>query len=231
MATDTQNANATDDVTQDDAASRDGGGVGAGQATQTQAQQAPPTPEETRSELEREKAEKARLQKVLNETNRRAAADRKRLEDIDRQEQERKAAQLSDSDRARQEAEETAQRLRDAERERDEAKQEALQVRISLQVEREAREIGFKYPEDVCKLIDADRIEVDENGKISGVKEAVKRLAADRPGLLVAPPTGGSPAAMTTRRPGSGPSGQANAGQQQAVDIEAEMRRAVRYPA
>jgi hypothetical protein len=63
----------------------------------------------------------------------------------------------------------------------------------------------FADPELAPKLVDRDQIEYDpETGKFSRVKEAVERVLRDHPGLATAQRGGGSPAAMRTKRPGTG---------------------------
>jgi hypothetical protein len=153
------------------------------------------------------RAELERTKKALAESNRRNAGDRKFREEYERAEEERKANQLSDAERLNKQAQDEARRRQEVESERDQLRRENLGLRIARMVEREAIKTGFQYPEDVEKLIDRETIEVDEDGKILGVKEAVKKLATERPGLLTTPSGGGSPAAMNTRRPGDARTG------------------------
>jgi hypothetical protein len=175
-----------------------------------------------------------RTRKALADANRKAETERKqykaareRLDDLDRAAEERRKEELPEVERLRNDL-----RARDAEiRAREgrvaELERESTALRIAHQVEREAQKAGFLYPEDVPKLVDASRIEVEpETGRILGVKEAVERLAKDRPGLLAAPRGGGSPAAVPQRRPVAG-----GANEAPPVDMRAELRRHVRYPA
>jgi chromosome segregation ATPase len=214
-ATQTQQA---EDETLDETAGRDGGEENQGQTKQTQAQ---PTVEELQAELDRTKAETERLKKAQAETNRKAAADRNRLADIDRQEEERKAAEMSEAERVRKNAEETARKLAVAEERATSAERQLQEFRISIMVEREAGKAGFQYPEDVYRLIDREMIEVDgETSKITGVKQAVEKLAKERPGILSAQRGGGTPPRETPRYPnrqqpsGSGATPEARAEEQ-----------------
>lgn len=147
----------------------------------------PEDPDELRSELERTRS-------ALAKTNRESAERRRRLEDLERAEEERKTAQLSESDRVKRDREEAERRAKEAEQKADLLSAQLQAERIDRAVERAAFDLGFEYPQDVPKLIDRERIEVDqETGKILGVKEAVDRLVKDRPALLSVRRGGGTP--------------------------------------
>ena len=96
---------------------------------------------------------------------------------------------------------------------------------IASVVQREAAAIGFVHADLVHKLVDHSLIKVGPSGEITGAREAVERLARDRPALISAPHGGGSPAARDSRRDGRP---QQPAGQP-AVNIEAELRKHVNY--
>ena len=57
-------------------------------------------------------------------------------------------------------------------------------LRISTAVEREAIRMGFLHPEDVLKLIASSSLEVTEAGEVKGAKEAVEKLAKERPEMV-----------------------------------------------
>lgn len=189
---------AADDQQIDDAAADGRGQAETAARDRTQAPQDDDhasDPAELRRELDR-------LRSSLRETNRKATADRLRKEELEREREEREAAKLSDEERRSRELRATAERNATLEREAEALKAQLLAVRVDHAIEREAAAI-FEYPEDIPKLIDRDRIEVDEaTGKFVGVKEAVKRLADQRPGLLRQRAGGGTPPREGPRRPG-----------------------------
>lgn len=157
----------------------------------------PEDPDELRAELERSRA-------ALAKVNRESAERRRRLEDLERAEEERTRAQMSETDRQKREREDAERRAREAEDRAREVETLLASERIDRAVERAAMELGFEYPQDVPKLIDRSRIDVDEEtGKILGVKEAVDKLLKERPALLSVRRGGGTPQrdAAGARRP------------------------------
>jgi hypothetical protein len=152
------------------------------------------------------KAELERLRKAHAETNRRYAADRHRLEEIDRAAEERRKEELPEVERVRADL-----KARDAEiRARDDhirqLEREADDLRIDILVIQEAAG-KFKYPKAALKLIDRGRIQVDPDTREvlpSTVKDAIKRVLDEFRDLAVAEPGGGSPAARIGARPAAG---------------------------
>lgn len=199
-------------------------------AKATAASAPPAKPREMPETLEDAQAELERTRTALAKANREATDRRKRVEEFEAAEEEKKNAQLTEAEKARKQSEVQAKKLTDAEADRDALRAELLQVRIAHAVEREATAAGFQYPEIVASLIEADRIEVDpDTGKFTGVKEAVNRVAKDRPGLLSAPRGGGTPARTgPTPRPGQ-PNGKPAGQQQQPPELTDELRQSGRY--
>jgi hypothetical protein len=158
-------------------------------------------PDKSTDEL---KAEADKLRKQLKETNRKAAADRLRLEEIDREKQEREDAKLSETAKQKKRADAETDARRQLEAEVAKLKADLLNREMDQHIRKAAQGI-FNDPELAPKLVDRDQIEYDpETGKFSRVKEAVERVLRDHPGLATAQRGGGSPAAMRTRRPGQG---------------------------
>jgi hypothetical protein len=209
MATDTDTT--TDDTTQDD--------TSAETATKSGAD---PTTDKATESL---KAESERLKKALHEANRKAAADRKRLEDIDNEAKERENAKLGESERLKKQLKEYEDKAREAEQRAADAEAAVLAARINQEIERAA--IGhFIHPELASQVVDRERITHDpDTGKISGIKDAIEAVLKKYPGLALAQRGGGSPAAMTPKRPGGG--GAAAGGEKQ--DLRAEFARAGNY--
>jgi hypothetical protein len=160
--------------------------------------EAPADPDEVKAELDR-------TRDALKKANREAAERRRRLEELEQAEADRKRDQMSEAERIKADRAEADRRAREAEDRAKRAEAALLSERINSAVERAAMEAGFEYPQDVPKLIDRDRIVVDdETGQIEikTVRDAVERLAKDRPGLVNARRGGGTPVRETQpRRP------------------------------
>lgn len=192
---------ATEDIETQDETTEDVETRQAETATEAAATEADETQGKSAQELA---AEAERLRRQLKETNRKAAADRLRLAEIDREKQEKEDAKLSETARLKKQlkAEEDARRAAEARAEK--LQGDLINRRIDQEIERAA--IGqFEYPQAASKLVDRSRIEYDpESDKVTGIKDALERLIKEYPGMATAKRGGGSPAAMTVRRPGAG---------------------------
>jgi uncharacterized membrane protein YqiK len=150
------------------------------------------------------RAENERIKKALAEANRKATADRKRLEDIDREKQEREDEKLGEGERLKKQLKESDDRARESEQRAAKLEDDLLQSRIDQAIERAAAPL-FLHPEVASRLVDRARILHDpETGKITGIKDALEAVLKQYPGLALANRGGGSPQAMRTRRPGDG---------------------------
>jgi vancomycin resistance protein YoaR len=185
MATDTDTTTETDETTQDDpqavtAAEK----AGADKATETL------------------KAEAERLRKALSEANRKALADRKRLEDIDKENEARETAKLGEAEQLKRQLKALEAEKRAAEHEAAQLKADLLTKRIDTEIERAA--MGqFLHPELAPQVVDRERINHDpDTGKISGIKDAIEAVLKKYPGLGSAQRGGGSPQAMRTKQSG-----------------------------
>jgi hypothetical protein len=211
MATDTDTK--TDDPTHDDPPAET--------ATKTGAD---PTTDKETAQL---KAENERIKKALAETNRKAAADRKFREDVERERQEQEDAKLG-------EAEQLRKQLKALEAEKRAAEQETIQLKADLVERKIAEAIGwaaaghFLHPEIAAQVVDRERITYDpDTGKITGIKDAIDAVLKKYPGLGTAQRGGGSPAAMRVRQPGGGGGGGGET--DQMASIREEMARMVDY--
>lgn len=164
------------------------------------------------------RAENERIKKALSEANRKALADRKRLEDIDREKQQQEDMKLGEAEQLRKQLKGFEDRIREADRLRADAEAAVVAERINREIERAAIPL-FTHPELASQVVDRDRIVYDpETSKISGIKDAIEAVLKKYPGLGLGARGGGSPAAMTPRRPGNG------GGSQTPVDRMAEIR-------
>jgi hypothetical protein len=115
------------------------------------------------------KAELERVKKALREANRESAERRKRLEELESAETARQQAAMTEAERLK------AEKIQ-AEKERDEERAARKRDRIETAFVIEAAKQGAKYPEDVYRLADTAGVVVGDDGKITGVAEAVKSL-------------------------------------------------------
>jgi hypothetical protein len=139
------------------------------------------------------KAEVARLKAFNKKANDESAARRKRLEELERAQEERENAQLGEKDRLQKERDDFAKRLAERERLDAERQEQIKSLTIRHAVEEEARRLNFEYPDLVPAMLPRGEVELDEDGKVIGAKAAVEKLAKDRPGLVTASRGGGTP--------------------------------------
>ena len=148
------------------------------------------------------KSEVERLRQQTRQKDADAKRLRQKLEDFERKAREEEDAKLGETERLQKARDEAARKAAEAESAAARARAELIEERINLAVEREAAKQGFSYPDKVSRLIDRDRIEIDQDDpkKIVGVKEAVERLAKECPGMLTARPGGGTPSREAPNR-------------------------------
>jgi hypothetical protein len=170
------------------------------------------------------KAELDKVRKTLNETNRRAAADRKFREDKEREAEEKQAATLPEIEKERKARGAAEQRATAAEQRIQSLSSDLETAKLELVVEREARLQGWAHPELALRNIERDRITFDEDkGKHLGVKEALEAFAKMYPGIVNGSgdrkPFGGGtpPRSDASRRPdsSSNPNGGGNSARRQ----------------
>jgi hypothetical protein len=175
------------------------------------------------------KAENERIKKALAETNRKAAADRKFREDVERERQQQEEAKLGETDLLRKQLKALEAEKRAAEQESAQLKADLIERRIDTEIERAATG-HFLHPEIASQVVDRERITHDpDTGKISGIKDAIDAVLKKYPGLGSAQRGGGSPAAMRQKRPEGGGTG-AGGGEKQA-DLRTEFARMGGYEA
>jgi len=164
---------------------------------------------------------------------------------VSREEFDRIRAQLAAADKRRVEAEQAHAQLRDKDMpqlqklERDlaeaaKAQEVMLAANGALRIENAfltANEHEWHNPTAALQLLDRSRITVDSEGKVGGMKEALKALATAHPYLLKPKPADASGAATTGTAP---PPGTAPAnggiGQQQGAKLDPKSM-AARFPA
>jgi len=137
-----------------------------------------PTAVELAAELERVKA-------ALKTANSESASRRKRLEELEAAEADRTAAQLSEVEKAKKLAADA------------EAKAQAAEERLRTAMVRNAvvvaaSKLNFYDPEDAFRLADLGDAQVGDDGKVTGVEDALKALAKAKPHLVKTAGTTGS---------------------------------------
>lgn len=192
MATEDLNPNPTDDETQVDPQA---------ETAADDAQDDEKPSEKSPAELQ---AEAETLRRQLKEANRKAAADRHRLAEIDRERQEKEDSKLSETAKLKKQVEAERESRREAEQKVAKLEADAFNARLDREIERHAKGL-FVDPEIAPRLVNRDLIEHDpETNKFSRIKDALERVLKDYPSVGVAARGGGSPAAMRTKRPGQG---------------------------
>lgn len=133
-----------------------------------------PDGEDVQAELKRTRA-------ALKAANAEAAKRRKELKRFEEDEQKRKDAELSESERLQKE-------LAAAQAAQADAEARVNDVLLRSEVERAAVKAGFVDPEVAYQLADLSEVEIDEeDGSVSGADKAVKALAKEKPYLLRQP--------------------------------------------
>jgi hypothetical protein len=141
--------------------------------------------EELKAELRRAREFSARIDKESRER-------RRRLDELEAAEERRKEEKLSEDEKIRKQLQDEARKRADAEARAAENAAMLRQERINNAVQAEAARL-FNEPDLVPRLIDPTFITVEDDGHIKGVKEAVKKLAEQRPSLLRPQATAGTP--------------------------------------
>lgn len=173
------------------------------------------------------KAENERIKKALSETNRKAAADRKFREDVERERQQAEDAKLGETEQLRKTLKALEAEKRAAEQEAQQLRADLIERRIDAEIERAAGG-QFLHPELASQVVDRERITHDpDTGKISGIKDAIEAVLKKYPGLAAVQRGGGSPAAMRTRQPAVG--GGQNDRESRQPDLRTEFARIGNY--
>ena len=136
-----------------------------------------PTAEQLATEL-------ASLRAALKAANAESMTRRKKLDELEAAEEERKAAQLSEVEKARKaQADAEAKALATEERLRTAAIRNAVVLAAS--------KANFYDPEDAFRLADLAEVQVADDGTVTGVDNALKTLTKAKPHLVKVASGGG----------------------------------------
>jgi hypothetical protein len=123
--------------------------------------------------LERERKKQAELDEKL-----------KRLEALEKAEEERRKAEMTEAERLKAEKEEAEKKAQEAAEQVKKAQESAQQRIINTEIRSVARVLNANDPNDVLALIDKSGIEIDDDGNVKGVDEAVKALKEAKPWMF-----------------------------------------------
>lgn len=121
-------------------------------------------------------AELQKTRDALNAANRESASRRKKLEEYEKAEQARAAVEQAKKEAELSETEKLNRKLAAAEQAREQALQTANQRLLRAAFVAEAAVAGAEFPDDAFRLADTSGVTVDDDGNVSGVKEAVKAI-------------------------------------------------------
>lgn len=152
-------------------------------------------------------AELETVRKALKQANAESAQRRKRLEELEAEENKRKDAEKTELQKALDKAAALeAQLAKQAET----VKQSTIQHAVEIT----AAKLGFADPGDALSLLDKSAVKLGEDGKVEGVEDALKDLLKRKPYLAKAGPQ--QPETDSQKRP--------SGTQKSADDILAEKR-------
>lgn len=126
--------------------------------------------------LKREKEKQAELDEKL-----------KRLEAYEKAEEERKKSEMSEAERLKAEKEEASKKAEEASEAAKKAQESANQRIVNTEIRSIARSLNANDPNDVLTLLDKSVIEIDDEGNVTGVDEAVKALKEAKPWMFKQP--------------------------------------------
>lgn len=132
------------------------------EAARIAAEAAAEEPDDSKAELER-------MRLALKAANKESADRRKKIEAYEAADADRQTAAMTELDKANARAEA-------AEAKSAQADERARQTLIRAAFVSEAAKAGAAYPEDVHRLADLSGVDVEEDGTVTGVAEAVKAL-------------------------------------------------------
>lgn len=123
--------------------------------------------------LKREKEKQAELDVKL-----------KRLEEFEKAEDERNKAAMSEAERLKAEKEEASKKAEEATEAAKKAHESANQRIINTEIKSIARSLNANDPADVLALLDKSTIEMDADGNVKGIDDAIKALKEAKPWMF-----------------------------------------------
>ncbi len=126
--------------------------------------------------------------KKLRDQERAAKAEQKalkeRLDALESADKKRQDADRSETEKAAARAEEALAKLAELEKKAQDAEGRLRQIQVDQAIERAATKHGARNPAVVAKLLDRDRLEIEDDGTVGNAEELVKKLLHDEPYLV-----------------------------------------------
>lgn len=147
-------------------------------------------PEETEKPTEKtftqEEMNEILAKRLKREKEKQAELDEKlrKLEEYEKAEEERKKAAMSEAERLKAEKEEAAKRAEEASEQAKQAQEKANQRIINTEIKSIARALNANDPNDVLALLDKSNVEIDDEGNVKGIEDAVKALKEAKPWMF-----------------------------------------------
>ena len=135
--------------------------------------------------------------KSEREKSKEAEKQLKRLVELEEAEAKRKGEQLTEKEKLEKALAEKDDVIAQAQAKLDQAQTEMVEIRIRNAITLEASKQGFADPDDAYTLADTSGVEINDEGMIEGVKEALEALAKVKPYLLK---TNGQPPGTPPRK-------------------------------
>ncbi|MBO0962014.1 phage scaffolding protein [Neobacillus sp. MM2021_6] len=111
----------------------------------------------------------------------------KKLDELEKAEEERKKQAMSEAERLKAEKEEADKKAIEAAEQAKKAQDAANQRILNTEIKSIARSLSANDPADVLALLDKSSVEIDNDGNVKGVEEAVKALKESKPWMFKAP--------------------------------------------
>lgn len=144
------------------------------------------TPEKKEKTFTQAELDEILAKRLKREKEKQAETDArlKRLEELEKAEDERKKAAMSEAERLKAEKEEAEKKALEKEEAAKKAQESANQRIINTEIKSIARSLNANDSSDVLALLDKTGVEIDDNGDVKGVEEAVKALKEAKPWMF-----------------------------------------------
>jgi hypothetical protein len=165
--------------------------------------------EELQAQLAVQAEETTQIRAALKKAREDDLRKKRRIEEFEAEEEKRKTEQLSESEKLSKRLAELEKATNEALAREQEAQSALRRQRIHREIEKEAERQGVDDPEIVPPLIEhygfhAD-IEIDDGGKVVGVKDAMSKLLKAKPNLASGQGKRGTPPRDVNPRRPTGP--------------------------
>ena len=123
------------------------------------------------------KARLADKENLVGKLRKESKGRRIKLEKVEKAAAEKKKAEMSDLEKSQ-------ARVKELEGKQGDLEAKIKTGKLQTAIERAATKLEFERPDFAYKLIDLELVEVQDDGEITGIDKALKKLAKDAPGLI-----------------------------------------------